>query len=136
MIGEEAIMGNPSHSRGQAQRHKAKTPRKPPTPEPTTAPEMTTQPSIDTGPVRTPSPRRPFVGFDRERITYERLKPELLTRAECKYVVLVGDEIAGPLDSHEDAEKVGYLRFGLGPLYIRQVLAEESVSEVTRYYTA
>jgi hypothetical protein len=28
---------------------------------------------------------------------------------------------------------MGYERFGLGPLYIKQVLAEEPVAEVTRF---
>jgi hypothetical protein len=76
--------------------------------------------------------RRPYLGFDRERATWERLKPELLRTAEGKFVVIVGDEIVGPLETDEDAERAGYARFGLGPLYIKQVLAEEPVATVTR----
>ena len=79
------------------------------------------------------TPRRPFTGFDLERVTYARLKPELLRSAEGKFVAIVGDEVVGPVESHADAERAGYERFGLGPLYIKQVLAEEPVAEVTRF---
>ena len=77
--------------------------------------------------------RRPFVGFDRETEAYERLKPGLLAHAEGHYVVFVGDEMIGPFESRSQAEEAGYARFGLGPLFIKQVLAEEPVIEVTRF---
>ncbi len=80
----------------------------------------------------TRSASRPFTGFDRERAAYERLKPELLARAEGKYVVLVGEEIEGPVDSFGDALRAGYRRFGHGPLYIKQVQTVEPVVEVSR----
>jgi len=72
-------------------------------------------------------PRRVFVGFDRERATYARLKPELLAKAEGKFVVIVGDEVIGPLETDEEAARAGYKRFGLGYLYIKQILADEPV---------
>ena len=74
-------------------------------------------------------PRRPFTGFDRERETYERLKPELLARAEGRYVVVVGDAVAGPFETFGEARRVGYARFGSGPLYVKQVLAVDPVVE-------
>lgn len=74
---------------------------------------------------------RPFTGFVRERAAYERLKPELLTRAEGKFVVLVGEEVEGPFDSFGDALRAGYRRFGHGPLYIKQLLTVEPVVEVS-----
>jgi hypothetical protein len=76
--------------------------------------------------------RRPFVGFDVEVETYARLKPELLPRFEGKFVVIVGDEIEGPVDTFSDALRAGYRRFGLGPLFVKQILATEPVVEVTR----
>jgi hypothetical protein len=85
-------------------------------------------------PSHIPSQPRPFHGFDRERATYHRVKPDLLVNDEGKYVVIVGDEIVGPLGSHEEAERAGYDRFGLGPLYVKQVLAEEPVVELTRLH--
>lgn len=68
---------------------------------------------------------RPYVGFDRERATYERAKPSLLESAEGKWITIVGDEILGPFDDFADAHGAGLDRFGLGPLYIKQVLAQE-----------
>jgi len=67
---------------------------------------------------------RPFTGFDRERATYERLKPGLLARAEGKFVAIVGDEWVGPLETDQDVERAGHAKFGPRPLYIRQVLSE------------
>jgi hypothetical protein len=85
-------------------------------------------------PSGTPGPpaARPFRGFDVERATYERLKPELLTRAEGRFVVVVGEEWAGPVETADDAESMGYARFGIGPLYIKRVTAEEPVDEISR----
>jgi uncharacterized protein (DUF433 family) len=71
-------------------------------------------------------PGRPFLGYDRERAAYARLKPGLLAHAPGKYVVLVGEEVEGPVDTFGDALRAGWRRFGLGPLYVKQVLAEES----------
>ena len=48
-------------------------------------------------------------------------------------MVIVGDEVVGPLESHADAELAGYGQFGIGPLYIKQVLAEEPVIKVSRF---
>jgi hypothetical protein len=75
---------------------------------------------------------RPFLGYDRERAAYERLKPELLARAEGKFVVFVGEECEGPVETFPDALRAGYRRFGLGPLYVKQVLAVEPVDEFSR----
>ncbi len=69
--------------------------------------------------------RRPFLGFDREVATYERHKPELLEMAEGKWVVVVVDEVVGAFDDIVQAERAGLKRFGAGPLYIKQVLAQD-----------
>ena len=120
-------MPKPVDSQNKTRPHKAKTPRKSLTHEPAM--------SIDTVPTRAPGYRRPFVGFDRERTVFGRLKPELLASSRGRYVVLVGDEVVGPLDSHEEAERAGYIQFGLGPLYIKQIVDEEPVVEVTWFYS-
>jgi hypothetical protein len=75
---------------------------------------------------------RPFLGFDREPATYARLKPELLASIPGQFVVIVGDEFEGPLATFTDAKRAGYRRFGQGPLYIKQILAEEPMSEISR----
>ncbi len=42
-----------------------------------------------------------------------------------KWVVVVGDEVVGAFDDMVQAERAGLKRFGLGPLYIKQVLAQD-----------
>ena len=79
-----------------------------------------------------PAGRRPFVGYDREQAAYARLKSDLLTQAEGKFVVLVGEDVEGPTETFGDALRAGYRRFGLGPLFIKQVLAVEPVAESSR----
>jgi hypothetical protein len=76
--------------------------------------------------------RRPFVGFGLEVATYARLKPELLSRSPGKFVVIVGDEVEGPVETFGEALRAGYRRFGLGPLFVKQILDVEPVAEVTR----
>lgn len=83
----------------------------------------------DLAPAETPPGERPFVGYDRERAAYARLQPELLASAEGRYVVLVGDDLEGPVDSFDEALRAGWRRFGLGPLYVKQILAEEPTTE-------
>jgi hypothetical protein len=97
-----------------------------------------TRPPKAKTPTHAPAPghRRPFTGFDRERAAYHRLKPELLAASEGKFVVLIGDEVIGPFDTHEEAEQAGYERFGLGPLYIKQILAEEPIVQISRFGSA
>ena len=87
---------------------------------------MPTHPGVPT------QARRPFTGFDLETATYMRLKPELLSRFSGKFVVIVGEEIEGPVETFREALRVGYRRFGLGPLFVKQILAVEPVVEVTR----
>lgn len=79
-----------------------------------------------------PVGRRPFHGHDREQAAYARLKPDLLTRAEGQYVVLVGDDVEGPVETFGDALRAGYDRFGLGPLFVKQVQAVDPVAETSR----
>jgi hypothetical protein len=101
------------------------------------APPREPESSWSPPPPRKPPPpgQRPFTGFDRERSEYERRKPGLLKMFEGQFVVLVGEELAGPADTFEEAIGEGYRKFGLGPLYIKQVLEVDPVAEVTRAVT-
>jgi hypothetical protein len=74
--------------------------------------------------------RRPFAGFAREAATYAKLKSTLLATAEGKFVAIVGDDMVGPEAAYGDALRAGYRRFGPGPLYVKQIVAEERVAEV------
>ena len=95
---------------------------------PGTAQEVRCRPD----PIRWQSCGAPSSGSIASAAIYERHKPELLKMAEGKFVVIVGDELVGPLETDEEAERAGYARFGLGPLYIKQVLAEEPPALITR----
>ena len=76
--------------------------------------------------------RRQFIGVDVEVSTYARLKHELISRYPGKFVVIVGNEVEGPVDTFREALRSGYRRFGLGPLFVRQILIVEPVVAVTR----
>lgn len=76
--------------------------------------------------------RRPYIGFDREEAAYAKRKAELLRSAEGQYVVLVGEDLEGPVVTFSEALRAGYQRFGPGPLYIKRVVAVEPVETVTR----
>jgi len=117
-------MTKPDNDQNKTRRPKTKTTQRPRPP-----PESTARPAVDTLPARTPGQRPSFAGFDRERAAYRRHKSSLLAAAGGKYVVIVGDEVIGPLESHEEAERAGYTRFGLGPLYVKRVVVEEPVVE-------
>jgi hypothetical protein len=73
-------------------------------------------------------PSRPFIGYDRERATYDRLKLELLARAAGQFVGIVGDELVGPLESLQEVERAGHAKFGPRALYVRQILSENPSS--------
>lgn len=98
----------------------------------TAAPGDSTGGAMPTHPDATTRARRPYLGFDREEATYARLKPELLRSAEGQYVVLVGTDLVGPVATYREALRAGYRKFGRGPLFVKRVLAEESVDEVSR----
>jgi hypothetical protein len=79
--------------------------------------------------VALPPTPRPHAGYDAERAAYARLKSGLLETAPGRFVVLVGDEMVGPCADFRAAYIAGRRRFGPGPLYIKQVLAEEPAFE-------
>jgi hypothetical protein len=100
-------------------------------------PGQSTEGVMPSHPEAAPAPqaRRPFEGFDREEAAYARGKPELLRAAEGQYVVFVGEEMVGPVATYGEALRAGYRRFGRGPLYVKRVLAQEPVAEVSRDFT-
>jgi uncharacterized protein (DUF433 family) len=78
---------------------------------------------------------RPFAGYERETAAYERLEPELLRTARGRFVAFVGDEMVGPVATFGEALRAGYRRFGRGPLFVKQVLADDPVVAVSRDVT-
>jgi hypothetical protein len=75
-------------------------------------------------------PERPFAGYDRERDAFESHRDELLAMSAGKFVVLVGERMIGPFETEDEAERSGYETFGLGPLYIKRISAEDQVVEL------
>jgi hypothetical protein len=74
-------------------------------------------------------PRRPHSGYSTERATYQARKADLLRSDPDAFVVFVGEAMAGPFPDFRSALREGLRRFGPGPLFIKQVLAEEPAAE-------
>ena len=69
--------------------------------------------------------------LEAEQATYDRELPNLLSQSG-KYVVIGGAEVVGVYDTYEDALKVGYDRFRLGPFLVKQVTRVGRVQRFTR----
>ena len=68
---------------------------------------------------------RPQSAYETERAAYQSRKAELLRAAPGKFVVLKGQELEGPFHDFRSALKAGRRKFGYGPVYVKQILAEE-----------
>ena len=53
---------------------------------------------------------------------YEASLQNLLGTAEGKFVLIHGDEIAGPFDNQMDAIAAGYAKFGNVPFLVKQIV--------------
>ena len=51
---------------------------------------------------------------------------------EGKFIVIKGDEIAGPFDTYESALEAGYDRHGLGPFLVKKLERNETVLYFSR----
>jgi hypothetical protein len=79
-----------------------------------------------------PTGRRPFEGFDRERAYFNRIRKRLLKTHEGKFIAIVGNKTAGlPVDTFMQAARQGLQKFGLGPVYVKQILAQDERVEST-----
>ncbi|HEV7221712.1 MAG TPA: hypothetical protein VGN42_03370 [Pirellulales bacterium] len=70
--------------------------------------------------------------LQKELETYEKHKDELIEKAEGKFVLVHGDQVAGTWGTYDDALKAGYEKFGLSPFLVKQVQRIERVQFVTR----
>jgi hypothetical protein len=61
--------------------------------------------------------------FERELEVYRARLPELLGD-EGKFAVLLGDEVAGVFDDHDEAVDAGYLRYGKAPYLVKRIELE------------
>ena len=60
--------------------------------------------------------------LDLELRTFEAKRSDLLGCAAEKFVLIKGDQLMGIFESHVDALKRGYERFGNHPFLVKQVL--------------
>lgn len=74
-----------------------------------------------------PERRDPGDVLTRELATYEARKAEFLATHPGEFVLIHGDEVVGFWANEDDALEVGYSRFGLVPLLLKQVVEKEPV---------
>jgi hypothetical protein len=61
---------------------------------------------------------------------YEANLPRWVPDHEGEHVLIKGDEVVGFYESRADALAVGYARFGVVPLFVKQVAPSEPVHHI------
>jgi hypothetical protein len=79
---------------------------------------------------RRPNQRSRAVSLNREQAVYEANLSQWLSDHEGEYVLIKGDTVDGFYESRDEALTAGYSRFGIGPLFVKQVLASEPVYHI------
>jgi hypothetical protein len=79
--------------------------------------------------------RRPNQGsratsLNREQAIYEANLSRWLSEHEGEYVLIKGDQVHGFYESRDEALTAGYSRFGIGPLFVKQVSPSEPVHHI------
>jgi hypothetical protein len=65
--------------------------------------------------------------LEKELATYARMKADLLTRYEGKFVLIHAEDFYGAYDTAENAYAEGVKRFGQEPFLIKKVTVQEEV---------
>jgi hypothetical protein len=73
---------------------------------------------------------RDLTTLGREQAVYDANLPGWLSEHEGEHVLIKGDEVAGFFESRDDALTAGYARFGVVPLFIKEVAASEPVYRI------
>lgn len=68
--------------------------------------------------------------LNREQAVFEGNLPRWLADHEGEYVLIKGDQVAGFHESRDEALTAGYARFGIGPLFVKQVSPAEPVHTI------
>jgi hypothetical protein len=75
--------------------------------------------------------RRPrAVTLRRERAVYEACLSGWLREHEGDHVLIKGDEVVGFFATRDEALAAGYARFGVVPLFVKQVAASEPIHDI------
>jgi len=68
--------------------------------------------------------------LSREHAVYEANLSRWLSDHEGEYVLIKGDKVDGFHESRDEALTAGYSRFGIGPLFVKQVSPSEPVHHI------
>jgi hypothetical protein len=68
--------------------------------------------------------------LNREQAVYEANLSRWLSDHEGEYVLIKGDKVDGFYESRDEALTAGYSRFGIGPLFVKQVSPSEPVDHI------
>jgi hypothetical protein len=66
----------------------------------------------------------------REQAVYEAGLPGWLREHEADHVLIKGEEIVGFFATRNEALAAGYARFGVVPLFVKQVAASEPIHNI------
>ncbi len=69
--------------------------------------------------------------LEKELQTYEANRQKLIGTSKGKFVLIKGSEIAGVFDTHIDAIRQGYDKYGNVPFLVKQVLEVETPQNFT-----
>src|SRR5208337_1717345 len=75
-------------------------------------------------------PRIAFSVLESEQAVYEANLSKWLSDHEGEYVLIKGDKVDGFYESRDEALTAGYSRFGIGPLFVKQVSPSEPVQHI------
>jgi hypothetical protein len=75
--------------------------------------------------------RRPrTVSLNREQALYEANLSRWVREHDREYVLIKGDEVVGFYETRDAALAVGYTRFGVVPLLVKEVTSSEPVHHI------
>src|SRR5438128_2656081 len=77
-----------------------------------------------------PNQRLQAASLSREQAVYEANLLRWISDHEGKHVLIKGDVVVGFFESRDDALAAGYTRFGVGPLFVKQVSPSEPVYHI------
>jgi hypothetical protein len=77
-----------------------------------------------------PNRRSLATSLRREQAVYESNVSRWLADHEGEYVLIKGEAVDGFYESRDEALTAGYSRFGIGPLFVKQILPTEPVYHI------
>lgn len=81
---------------------------------------------------RRPTRKSRAVSASREQAVYEANLRQWLSDHDGDYVLIHGATVDGFYKSRDEALTAGYARFGIGPLFVKQVSPSEPVHHIPK----